>query len=167
MPHQVSSILVHLNEIAKKYQTGPVACQWCNNQDNLIKYGTYRRYDFSGQQIRIQRYLCKRDLCKRTFSILPHPFLRFTRFTLCMLSAMVQLIDQQVGIAQACRRLGLCRSMAYWAMNKGRDILQWIDQEAKADSVWAPCPCMDAPGLWSDFVRMFAMKFYPKRYAQI
>ena len=165
MPHLLN-IVLNLNEIAKENQTGPIACHWCNNQDNIIKYGTYERYEFSGQgRIRIQRFLCKRDRCRRTFSILPHPFLRLTRFTLCLLSALLQLLDQQVGIAPACRSLGLCRSMAYWAMDKGRDILQWIDQEVQTEPSWAPSPCIDPAGYWSDFVRMFAMKFYPKRYA--
>lgn len=167
MPHQMLISLVDFDELAKENQTGPIACHWCNNQDSIIKYGTYKRYDFSERdQIRIQRYLCKRGQCKRTFSILPHPFLRYTRFTLCLLIAMLQLLDQQVGTAQACRQLGLCRSMAYWAMGKGRDILRWVDQEAKTEPSWAPSPCIDPAGRWSDFVRMFAMKFYPKRYAQ-
>ena len=166
MPHQMLNILMDLYQIAKKNQTGPISCHWCNNQHSIIKYGTYKRYDFSGEkQISIQRYLCKGDQCKRTFSILPHPFLRFTRFTLCLLSTLLQLLDQQVGIAQACRQLSLCRSMAYWAMDKGRDILQWIDQEAKTDPVWAPSPCINPVEHWSEFVRMFATKFYPKRYA--
>jgi transposase-like protein len=80
MPHQLRSIVLDLNEIAKENQTGPTACHWCNNQDNIIKYGKYSRYDFTGDGlIDIQRYLCKHDQCRRTFSILPHPFLRYTR----------------------------------------------------------------------------------------
>jgi len=166
MPRQMLNILEVFDRIAKENHTGPIACHWCNNKDNIIKYGTYKRYNFSEQaKIRIQRYLCKKGHCKRTFSILPHPFLRFTRFTLCLLIAMLKLLDQHVGIAQVCRHLGLCRSMAYWAMDKGRDILQWIDQEAQTQPSWAPSPCIDPKGFWSDFVRMFAMKFYPKRYA--
>ena len=166
MPHQMPIILLDLNEIAKKNQTGPIACHWCNNQDNIIKYGTYKRYEFFGQgQSRIQRFLCKRDRCRRTFSILPHPFLRLTRFSLCMLTALLQLLDRQISISESCRQLGLSRSMAYWAMEKGRGILDWIDQEAQTEPTWAPSPCLDPPGHWSEFVRMFSMKFYPKRYA--
>lgn len=166
MPHHLRTILLNLDEIAKKNQTGPIACHWCNNQDNIIKYGTYKRYEFSGQeQTRIQRFLCKSDRCRRTFSILPHPFLRITRFSLCMITAFLQLLDQKIPIAKICRRLGLTRSMAYWAMENGRKILDWIDQEAKTEPTWAPSPCIDPPLHWSEFIRMFAMKFYPKRYA--
>jgi hypothetical protein len=61
MPPQMLGILLVLNEIAKQKQTGPIACHWCNNQNNFIKYGTYKRYGFSGQElIKIQRYLCDR-----------------------------------------------------------------------------------------------------------
>ena len=105
MPHQLLSIVLDLNEIAKKNQTGPTACHWCNNQDNIIKYGKYKRYDFTGEElIDIQRYLCKHDQCRRTFSILPHPFLRFTRFPLCLLSVLLQLLDHRTKACAMYRR---------------------------------------------------------------
>ena len=43
MPHPVFSILLNLNAIARENQTGPIACHWCNNTINIIKYGTYKR----------------------------------------------------------------------------------------------------------------------------
>ena len=166
MPHQMFTFLSDLNEIAKKNQTGPIVCHWCNNQDNIIKYGFYKRYEFLGKvKIRIQRFFCKRDKCRRTFSILPHPFLRFTSLSLCMFTVLLQLFDQGIPIAEICRRLGLSWSMADWAIKRGRRILYWIDQEAKTEPTWAPSPCIDPPGHWSEFIRMFAIKFYPKRYA--
>jgi len=131
----------------------------------ILKYGTYQRYEFSGQgQIRIQRFLCKRDQCRRTFSILPHPFLRFTRLTLCLLTVLLQLLDQQVPIARICRHLAIGRTRVYWAIKKGRRILDWIEKETKTEPVWAPCPCFDPLAHWSAFIRMFAMHFYPQRY---
>ena len=36
MPHHLLTTLLDLDEIAKKNQTGPLACHWCNNQDNII-----------------------------------------------------------------------------------------------------------------------------------
>jgi transposase-like protein len=166
MPHQLLSIVLDLNEIAKENQTGPAACHWCNNQDNIIKYGKYKRYDFTGEGlIDIQRYLCKHDQCRRTFSILPHPFLRFTRFSLCLLSVLLQLLDQKMSIARICRQLAIGRTRVYWAIKNGRPILDWIEKEAKTEPVWAPCPCIDPPCHWSDFIRMFAMQFYPQRYS--
>lgn len=166
MPPLMLNILLDLNEIAKKNQTGPIACHWCNNQNNIIKYGSYKRYGFSGdERIKIQRYLCKHDQCRRTFSILPHPFLRITRITLCMLISLMQLLDQQITIAEIERQLGITRSTVCWVIKKGHSILDWLDQEARTEPIWAPSPCMNPQGHWSDFIRMFAMKFYPKRYA--
>ena len=108
MPHHLMHIVLVLNEFAKKKLTGPIACHWCNNQDNIIKYGACQRYEFCGQgRIRIQRHLCKREQCRRTFSILPHPFLRVTRSTLCLITVLLQLLDQHMSIAQSCRWLGL------------------------------------------------------------
>ncbi len=76
------SIVLYLIDAAKQNQTGPVVCCWCNNQDNLIKPGKDQRYGFTSDElIDIQRYLCKHDHCRRTFSILPHPFLRISRFS--------------------------------------------------------------------------------------
>jgi len=166
MPHLMLCILLDLNQIAKENQTGPVACHWCNNRVNLIKYGTYQRYGFAGsERIDIQRYLCKHNRCQRTFSILPHPFLRITRFSLCMFNALLQLLDQQIPISQIERRLGLTRSIICGAIGKGRRIMDWLADEVKTEPIWAPSPCIDPAGHWSDFIRMFAAKFYPKRYA--
>lgn len=166
MPHPVLSILLDLDRIAKKNETGPVACHWCNNRENIIKYGKYHRYGFSGQErIEIQRYLCKHDRCRRTFSILPHPFLRITRISLCLLISLLQLLDQKTPISLIVEQFGVPRSTLYWLIRKGRDILDWIDQEAQGEVGWAPSPCMDPAAHWSDYIRMFAMKFYPKRYA--
>ena len=160
------SIVLYLIDAAKQNQTGAVVCCWCNNQDNIIKHGKYQRYGFTTDElIDIQRYLCKHDHCRRTFSILPHPFLRITRFSLCMFKALMQLLDQQLTVAQIERRFGLSRRIITTAIEKGRSIMHWLDQEIKTEPVWAPCPCIDPPRCWTEFIRMFAAKFYPKRYA--
>jgi hypothetical protein len=44
-------------------------------------------------------------------------------------------------------------------------IVTFIRQEAKTQPAWAPCPCLDPWRCWSEFIRMFAAKFYPERYA--
>lgn len=165
MPQPLLSILLYLSQAAKKNQTGTVFCHWCNNRINFIKYGKYQRYDFTGDElIAIQRYLCKHDQCRRTFSILPHPFLRITRFSLCMFNALMQLFDQQLTVAQIERRFGQSRRVITAAIEKGLTIMRWLDQEIPTEPIWAPGPCMDPPCYWSEFVRMFAAKFYPQRY---
>lgn len=165
MSPTLPNIIEHLLEIAIEKQTGLVMCCWCNNRSNIIKHGTYQRYAFSTNKlVDIQRYCCKNDGCRRTFSILPHPFLRITRFSLCMFKELLRLFELQV-------RVGCMLSIFFlnWAslnplIQKGKEIFSWIDEEVKADPVWAPSPCMTAGRFWSDFIRMFAVKFYPKRY---
>lgn len=97
----LNGFIDYLTETIKQNQTGPVECTWCNNSANIIKYGTYHRYAFTGGElIPIQRYLCKHELCKRTFSILPHPFLRITRFSLCIFRILLIMIQQKIPVSQ-------------------------------------------------------------------
>jgi transposase-like protein len=164
----IFNFLVHLSAIAKQKQTGPVACCWCNNQTNFIKYGKYRRYLFSGSETEeIQRYLCKHDKCRRTFSILPHPFLRITRFSLCMFNELINLFIRQLSTAEVARQFAISWARAKRLYQKGQTIMKWINQEALTEPVWRPSPCLSHTTQWSNFIRMFAIKFYPRRYANL
>lgn len=96
--------------------------------------------------------------------IWPHPFLRITRLSLCLFAALLQLVDQPLNAAQIARRLKLSRPMVRPAIEKGRRIMAGLAREAKTEPAWAPTPCFNPAGYWSDFIRMFAAKFYPKRY---
>jgi hypothetical protein len=82
-----------------------------------------------------------------------------------MITAFLQFLDQKIPTAKICGRLGLSCAMAYWTNENGHDILDWINQEAKTEPTWGPSPCIDPPAHWSEFMRMFAMKFYPKQFA--
>ena len=158
-------MLLYLTETAKKNQTGPVACHWCNNQINIIKYGKYQRYSHDGRErMDVQRYLCKHDKCRRKFSILAHPFLRISRFSLCLFRQLLQLVRQEQSRAKIARYLGMTWSSACRAVEKARLVMEWIEQELNTDPRWAPSSCVSAGRRWSDFIRMFAAKFYPRRY---
>ena len=169
MPQTLMIMISHLIEAAKENHTGAVACCWCNNVENIIKHGTYERYAFLTQElIKIQRHLCKSDRCGRTFSILPHPFLRITRWSLCMYQEILNLIESQISRSEVRRRLELSwPTTIARAVERARDILSWVDQEAKTEPIWAPSPCMHPSQCWSDFIAMFAAHFYPKRYGSI
>ena len=53
----------------------------------------------SDELIDIQRYLCKHDHCRRTFSILPHPFLRISRFSLCLFHELLHAgVAHEIGV---------------------------------------------------------------------
>lgn len=167
MSPPISTIIKYLLELVEDKTTGPVVCFWCN-QSNFIKYGTYPRYGFTTDElIRIQRYLCKMDQCQRTFSILPHPFLRITRFSLCMFKLLLELFEQHLRIAEIARSFGLSWQTIARAIQTAIDVVSWIRQEAFADPIWAPSPCLHPHRCWSAFIRMFAAKFYPKRYGKM
>ncbi|MCP4567271.1 MAG: hypothetical protein GY841_06800 [FCB group bacterium] len=154
-------------QLVEDKTTGPVACCWCNNRNHFIKHGTYQRYAFTTDElVRIQRYLCKNGQCNRTFSILPHPFLRITRFSLCMFEKLLELLKQELRIAEIARCYDLCWQTIARAIATGKDIFSWLRQEARTDPVWAPKPCLHPHLYWSDFIRVFAAKFYPKRYGK-
>ncbi|MEJ2222061.1 MAG: hypothetical protein P8X80_14745 [Desulfobacterales bacterium] len=159
-------IVLYLVEAAKENQTGPVACHWCNNQDNIIKHGKYQRYGFTSDEIiDIQRYLCKHDHCRRTFSILPHPFLRISRFSLCLFHELLRLVEEDLRIAEIARRFAVSWPTIPRAIKMAHRIVTWIRQESKTQPPWTPHPCMHPWRCWSEFIRMFATKFYPQRYA--
>jgi len=156
--------LNHLVEIAKEKQSQPVVCSWCNGTSH-IKYGTYSRYGFlSDALITIQRYNCKHDNCRRTFSILPHPLLRITRYSICLLQTILSLYEQGLPVDRIAKMHRMSWGAAARAIAKAKAVVEWIREEAKAEPSWAPTPCLNPPRHWSHFIRMFAAKFYPKRY---
>lgn len=168
MSPPMAAIIKQLLELVEDKTTGRVCCCWCNNQINFIKYGTYQRYKFTvNELIKIQRYLCKNDQCNRTFSILPHPFLRITRFSLCMFSVILELFEQELRIAEIAKRCGMDRQVVVRAIKAGKAIFEWLVQESRTDPIWGPTPCLHPHRCWSDFIRMFAAKFYPKRYGKM
>ncbi|MFH0725010.1 MAG: hypothetical protein V2B19_01405 [Pseudomonadota bacterium] len=158
------AMLSYLSKIAKEKQSCPVVCSWCNGSSH-IKYGTYHRYAFvSDELITIQRYYCKHDNCRRTFSILPHPFLRITRYSICLFQIILSLCEQELPIDRIAKMHKISWGAAMRAITKAKAILAWIREEAKAEPSWAPSPCRNPARHWSHFTRMFAAKFYPKRY---
>lgn len=164
MSPALDTLLRHLIETAKQNQTQTVACNWCNGI-NHIKHGTYQRYLFvSSELISIQRYLCKNDQCRRTFSILPHPFLRICRFSICLLQAFLNLYVQLHRIYPVAHIFGVSHGCIARMVIKAKSIFSWIESEARSDASWAPCPCLNPSRFWTHFIRMFAAKFYPKRY---
>jgi len=164
MSPPLEATLRHFAVISKEKHTGPVVCSWCNGVSH-IKHGSYRRYAVgSTEMIPIQRYYCKHDQCRRTFSILPHPFLRISRSTLCLLQALLGLYEQQVPVDHIAKTLKVSWNTVARAIEKAGIILPWLHREAESDASWAPTPCMNPPAHWPSFIRMFSAKFYPKRY---
>jgi hypothetical protein len=90
--------------------------------------------------------------------------LRISRFSLCIFNELTAMLDKQISTSEIARRLNASWPTAGRAIEKARRVSAWVRREGKACPCWSPSPCMDPAGCWSEFIRMFAAKFYPKRY---
>ena len=155
-----NSLLTFLSGITRKNYDLLIACPHCSNNDRFVKYGFYSRYLFDDSLLKIQRYRCDNDGCsQRTFSILPHAFLRIARVSLCMFTHVLQMKADGFNIADISRHTGCSWSRVQRWIAKAKRIKNWIDIEKK-DSP----PCMSSKDEWPSFIRDFSWYFYPKRY---
>lgn len=159
MPHLWSSLLTVLSEITRENDTSLVCCPHCGNRYSYVKCGFYSRYLFDDGLITIQRYRCDNDTCTRkTFSILPHAFLRITRASLCMFWKCMNNGDT---IAFIVRDTGSNWPIIQRSIAKAMKIRDWIIKEYGG----AP-PCLSSKKNWAFFIRDFSWAFYPERYGQ-
>ena len=105
MPRSWNSLISILSEITSKNCESLIFCSHCGNCHTYVKWGFYRRYLFNDELTNIQRYRCDNDKCPcRTFSILPHAFLRIIRASLCMLMHVLKMYEQGNSIANIARQ---------------------------------------------------------------
>jgi transposase-like protein len=159
-------MLILLSQIAKEKQTGPVRCPGCHSGGGYVKYGFYERYLFgSAEGIKIQRYRCKNPQCDTvTFSILPHPYLRYVRFPLCFLSALLAAHEiDRPSISFWARSLKLSRQVVRRALERAREMRHWLYEISSEGVPWGR-PCLAVYKRWTDFTRVFSWAFYPGRY---
>jgi hypothetical protein len=90
--------------------------------------------------------------------------LRISRFSLCLFNELLSLADEHMTIAEIARRFAVSWPTIARSIEMARCVVNWIRQEAKTQPVWAPHPCLHPKRSWSEFIRMFAAKFYPQRY---
>lgn len=135
----------------------------------IIRHGTYLRAHPEAQdQVAVQRYLCKSPRCPRkTFSILPYPFLPIMRhfyqvLLLCHCLHVVQGNSQ----AHVARHLQLSRGIVKRLGLFCRRLVPWLKHEQKIAD-WGPDPTANPAGFWPDFCRDFSQVFYPKRWATV
>ena len=160
MPHLWNSLLTVLSEITNKNYDSLVFCPHCGNRNSFVKYGFYSRYLFDDDLINIQRYRCDNDVCpQKTFSILPHAFLRIARASLCMFMHVLKMHEQGNTIASIARDTDSNWSRIQRWLAKAIEIRDWISKEYGK----AP-PCLSSKKKWAFFMRDFSWAFYPKRY---
>lgn len=158
--HPWSSLISILSEITRKNSVPVIGCPHCGNQFTYVKWGFYYRYLFDDELIAIQRYRCDNDLCPRkTFSVLPHAFLRIVRVSLCMLMYILTLHKSGLSISGIARQTGNTWPRIKRWIKKAASIRNWIRQEYPAGF-----PCMSANRQWAGFIRDFSWTFYPDRY---
>ena len=154
------SILTTLSAITRKNYTTLIQCPHCGNKDCFVRYGFYGRYLFNDELTQIQRYRCDNDQCpQKTFSILPHAFLRIARLPLCLFMHILRLSEQGYSIAAIARYTGTNWPRIQRWIAKAEKIKKWIQTERKHSH-----PCLLPKDQWPIFIRDFSWAIYPRRY---
>lgn len=160
MPPTWHSLISFLSEITRENNSSIIQCSHCGNRDCFTKWGHYSRYLFNDELINIQRYRCYNDLCPRkTFSILPHPFLPIERASVCMLMYVLTMSEQGNSIAQIARNTDNTWSRIQRWLSKALSLKNWLKKECGQI-----CSCFYRVADWFSFTRNFSWSFYPARF---
>jgi hypothetical protein len=166
MSAPLREILVFLSSIAKEKQIVEILCPKCGERHRVTKYGFYFRYLFTGGEMTaIQRYCCgNRECPRRTFSILPHPFLPILRVSLCFLITLLDVREKEgrtvtrlaaiTGSTWSTIRRMLCTAVA---------VRQWLSREQEV-ALWRPSPCLNPQLHWTVYTQAFSWAFFPNRF---
>ena len=108
MSAPMQTILLSASCVAKQNLISEIICPQCGEHHLVIKWGSYRRYLFDGDDsVSIQRFRCLNRQCSRChFSVLPHPFLPVLRVPLCFLMALLAFHQKGCSVAQLARKAG-------------------------------------------------------------
>lgn len=161
MPHTWKSLIAHLSKIATEDHERTICCPCCGNREHTARYGFYKRYNFDDQTlILVQRYRCNNYQCpRRTFSVLPHPFLRILRASLCMFQFVLALLEGGNTIAGIARITGQTWPRIGRWIHRAAHLRAWI----RNDDAFSPHPCSRPPREWPGFVRDLSRVCYPGR----
>jgi hypothetical protein len=146
---------------AKKNLQPDIRCPQCNERYRIVRYGRYWRYRYeSHERMAVTRYACRNPDCpRRTFSVLPHPYLPLVRMPLCLLLAVYrQHVAEQQAINHLARKLRHGWNTVRRAVCLAGRILQWCGRElcAQAMPLW---PCHK--DRWPAFSRAYSYAFLP------
>lgn len=166
MSAPLKEILVLLSSIAKKGQIAEVLCPKCSERHRVTKYGFYFRYLFTGSEMTaIQRYCCgNRECPRRTFSILPHPFLPILRVPLCFLMTLLEIRGKQGRtVSSLAAVIGSTWSTVRRNLRRAAAVGEWFSREQEV-ALWGPSPCLDPRLHWTAFTQAFSWAFFPDRF---
>jgi hypothetical protein len=108
----------------------------------------------------VPRYCCRNPACPRkTFSILPMPYLPYCRIPLCILMALHQrhVIEKQK-INHCARWLGYTWNTVKRVANLAKRLIVWFNKETIAGDL-PPIPCCDHH--WPAVTRAYSYSFLP------
>lgn len=140
-----------------------IVCPSCGNRQMISPLGSYVRRQVSGSDLtKIMRYRCLDPTCPRkTFSALRHPFLPVLRHKLCTLRKIAEL-SQKYSKAAISKASGLTWGVVKRAISRGRQILEWMKNEASA-AAWGASPCLSPANMWGSFTRSLSVFLFPER----
>lgn len=142
-----------------------VCCPHCASK-LIIRYGSYpRAHPKEEREIAVQRYRCKSPVCARkTFSVLPYPFLPTIRHLYETLRLCHYLLHRKRSSqAATARQLGVSRGIVKRLGVFCRRFIPWLSHEKKIAD-WGPDPKENPAVLWPHFTRDLSQAFYPKRW---
>lgn len=157
MPATWNSLITALSDITRENCDALVCCPHCGNRYVYTKWGFYERYLFDDEIIKIQRYRCDDESCPRkTFSVLPHAFLPIMRMSLCMLMAVLKMVEQGKSVASIARETGNTWPRIKRWTKRALSVRDWLVKEYGHVS-----PCCMKIDQWTRLVRDFSWVFYP------
>lgn len=165
MPTPLKAILRSTSQAAKQILPSEFVCPACGERHRLIKWGSYTRYLFDGDDIiKIQRVRCLNQQCHRcTFNVLPHPLLPILQVPLCFLRALLDMHQLGSTIADLAKRSGKSWPVIRRCLSMARRIQKFFrDQLETILGVSSPCLC---PAVcWTRFTQVFSWAFFPQRH---
>jgi len=158
-----SLILNGCCRFAKTKTSQVVKCPECGERDRIWGHGSYQRYALAAShQVAVPRFRCLQPRCPRkTFSILPFPFLRVVRHSLCTLMVLATLfVNGPTNKSARARELGIGRRSFNRALAKATDVMGWFEREA-AVARWGRWPPHRPDSDWTALTQAFSHRFYP------
>lgn len=158
-----SLILEGCCQIAKTKTGQEVKCPECGERNRIWGHGSYQRYALAAShQVTVPRFRCLQPRCPRnTFSILPFPFLRIVRHSLCTLMVLAMTLSHgQKSKSAWARELGIGRRSLDRALTKATHVMAWFEREATV-ARWGRWPPHRPESHWTAFTQAFSHRFYP------